>query len=202
MAKAHGDEHPYDTAHDSHGIALRIKEAAREVGRPVFFAVMIIIIVFAPLFSLEGLEGVEGKLFQPMAISIVLAMLASLLVALVVVPALATYFFTHGVKHKDGFVMPPLTALYRKALPVAQQQRKMVVTVALGLFLGSLALFVSGHRIRTRAGGGHTEYKNHAGTVIQSGYGACCRGKTGSCITDLSRGDLCDQPGGPAGNRG
>ena len=135
--QAPGDEHPYDSAADSHGIALRIKEAACEVGRPVFFAVMIIIIVFAPLFSLEG---VEGKLFQPMAISIVLAMLASLLVALVVVPALATYFFTRGVKHRDGFVMPPLVALYRKTLPLAQRHRSRVVTAALGLLLGSLAL--------------------------------------------------------------
>lgn len=83
--RASGSERPFDAAHDRHGMALRIQEAAREVGRPVFFAVLIIIIVFAPLFSLEG---VEGKLFQPMAISIVLAMFASLLVALIVVPAL------------------------------------------------------------------------------------------------------------------
>jgi len=135
--QAPGDDHPYDSAHDDHGIALRIKEAAREVGRPVFFAVLIIIIVFAPLFSLEG---VEGKLFQPMAISIVLAMMASLLVALVVVPALATYLFTKGVEHKEGYVMPPLTKLYRKALPWAQAKRKVVVLSALGLFIGSLAL--------------------------------------------------------------
>ncbi len=135
--QAVGDSHPYDSAHDDHGMALRIKEAAREVGRPVFFAVLIIIIVFAPLFSLEG---VEGKLFHPMAISIVLAMMASLLVALVVVPALATYLFTHGVQHKEGYVMPPLEKLYRKALPWAQEKRKRVVTSALGLFIGSLLL--------------------------------------------------------------
>lgn len=137
QTQALGDEHPYDSAHDSHGIALRITEAAREVGRPVFFAVLIIIIVFAPLFSLEG---VEGKLFQPMAISIVLAMVASLLVALVVVPALATYLFTHGVEHKNGYVMPPLERLYRKALPWAQIRRKAVISGALGLFIGSLVL--------------------------------------------------------------
>ncbi|MCW9025481.1 MAG: efflux RND transporter permease subunit, partial [Gammaproteobacteria bacterium] len=105
---ATGTEHPFDAAHDSHGIGLRIKEAAKEVGRPVFYAVMIIIIVFAPLFTLEG---VEGKLFQPMAISIVLAMLASLLVALVVVPALATYMFKSGVEEKESFIMKPLEKL-------------------------------------------------------------------------------------------
>ena len=69
---------PYDASHDHHGIPLRIQEAAREVGRPVFYAVIIIIVVFAPLFALEG---VEGKLFQPMAVSIVLAMLTLLVVA-------------------------------------------------------------------------------------------------------------------------
>ncbi|HED18809.1 MAG TPA: efflux RND transporter permease subunit, partial [Gammaproteobacteria bacterium] len=134
---APGDEHPYDADHDEHGIALRIQESAREVGRPVFFAVLIIIIVFAPLFSLEG---VEGKLFQPMAISIVLAMLASLMVALMVVPALATYLFTRGVKHRDSPVMKPLEKFYRRALPWAQQHRNTVVVSALLLFLSSLAL--------------------------------------------------------------
>jgi len=134
---APGDEHPYDAEHDRHGMALRIQQAAREVGRPVFFAVLIIIIVFAPLFSLEG---VEGKLFQPMAISIVLAMMASLMVALIVVPALATYLFTHGVKHKNSPVMQPLERLYKNALPWAQRQRTKVILMAVSLFIASLVL--------------------------------------------------------------
>ena len=135
--RASGEAHPYDAAHDRQGIALRIQEAAREVGRPVFFAVMIIIIVFAPLFSLQG---VEGKLFQPMAISIVLAMLASLFVALIVVPALATYFFRRGVKHKESFIMRPLSQAYRVALNAALARRKRVVFGAVALFAASLAL--------------------------------------------------------------
>ena len=132
-----GVETPYDAEHDASGIALRIQEAAREVGRPVFFAVLIIIIVFAPLFSLEG---VEGKLFQPMAISIVFAMLASLLVALIVVPALATYLFKAGVKEKVSPVMRPLEALYRKLLKGALNRRGLVVSVAVGLLAASLLL--------------------------------------------------------------
>lgn len=126
-----------DAEHDSHGISLRILEAAKEVGRPVFFAVMIIVIVFAPLFSLEG---VEGKLFQPMAISIVLAMLASLLVALVMVPALTTYFFKHGVKHKDNILTRALDASYRRLLNGALQWRFGVVGTALALLVGALLL--------------------------------------------------------------
>jgi cobalt-zinc-cadmium resistance protein CzcA len=135
--RAAGEDDPVDAEHDNHGINLRIQEAAREVGRPVFFAVMIIIIVFAPLFTLQG---VEGKLFQPMAISIVLAMLASLLVALVVVPALSTYFFRQGVKHRDSLLMRPLSRLYERALTGALSRRKQVVASAVMLFAGTLAL--------------------------------------------------------------
>ena len=135
--RASGEEDPFDAAHDSHGIALRIQESAREVGRPVFFAVLIIVIVFAPLFSLEG---VEGKLFQPMAVSIVLAMLASLLVALIVVPALATWLFSHGVKHKESMIMRPLSQAYRVVLRGALARRRLVVASAIVLFAGSLAL--------------------------------------------------------------
>ena len=134
---APGDPDPFYAAHDRRGIPLRINQAAREVGRPVFFAVMIIIIVFAPLFTLEG---VESKLFQPMAISIVLAMLASLLVALLVVPALATYMFQRGVKFKESPVLKPLDILYRKLLTLALKQRKMVAGTALAMFVGTLAL--------------------------------------------------------------
>jgi len=135
--QAPGDEHPYDSAHDDHGMVMRIREAAKEVGRPVFFAVMIITIVFAPLFSLEG---VEGKLFQPMAISIVLAMLASLLVALMVVPALASYLFTKGVKEKYNPIFAPIEKQYRKILDRALAHRTRVVIIAVGLFIGSLVI--------------------------------------------------------------
>ena len=135
--RAAGEKHPYDAGHDRHGIALRIQESAREVGRPVFFAVLIIVIVFAPLFSLEG---VEGKLFQPMAVSIVLAMLASLLIALMVVPALATYLFRRGVKHKESRIMRPLSQTYRVVLRGALARRRRVVAGAVVLFAGSLAL--------------------------------------------------------------
>jgi len=134
---APGSPHPYDAEHDRHGMALRIQEAAREVGRPVFYAVLIIIIVFAPLFTLEG---VEGKLFQPMAQSIVLAMLASLGVALVIVPALASYFFRHAIVERESPLMKPLVRSYRKTLRWAQGHRGMVVASALGLLVLSLIM--------------------------------------------------------------
>lgn len=120
-----------------HGISLRIQEAAREIARPVFFAVLIIIVVFAPLFSLEG---VEGKLFKPMAVSIVLAMLASLFVAMMVIPALATYLFKSGIKHRQSPVFRPIKRFYQKALTKALKYPKQVIMTAITLFLISLAL--------------------------------------------------------------
>ncbi|BAO44386.1 efflux RND transporter permease subunit [Thiolapillus brandeum] len=131
------DPDPYDASHDHFGIPLRIQEAAREVGRPIFYAVIIIIVVFAPLFTLEG---VEGKLFQPMAISIVLAMITSLVVALVVIPALATYSFRRAVKHRESPLFRPLEWLYQNTLGFALRARWLVVVVALSLLVGALAL--------------------------------------------------------------
>ena len=128
---------PHHSAANHNGIALRIQEAAREIARPVFFAVLIIIVVFAPIFSLQG---VEGKLFHPMAQSIVFAMIASLIVALIVIPALATYFFRRGLKHKDSFVFRPIDKSYRKILAKALQKPKTVIASALILFVIAIGL--------------------------------------------------------------
>lgn len=128
---------PYGVNQDRHSMALRIQEAAREVARPVFFAVLIIIVVFAPLFSLQG---VEGKLFHPMAQSIVFAMITSLLVAMIVIPALATYFYRHAVKEKESFVLRPLQAFYRKTLAKALQRPKTIIAGSVALLILALAL--------------------------------------------------------------
>ena len=121
------DVDPVDAAHDRHGIALRLQEAGKEVARPIFFATAIILVVFMPLFSFEG---VAAKLFQPMAISIMLAMLSAVLVALIIVPALATYLFRRGVRQRESFVLKPLDLLYRKGLAWAMGHSKVVVGVA------------------------------------------------------------------------
>ncbi len=122
---------------ESHPVALRIQEAAREVSRSVFFAVLIIIVVFTPLFSLQG---VEGKLFSPMAISIVLGMLASLLVAMMAIPALATYFFKKDVRHRESPLLPPLVKRYQWLLTKALTRPKSIMLSAVGLFLLSLCI--------------------------------------------------------------
>lgn len=135
---SHGEgSEPETLDTEPHALRLRIQEAAKEVGRPVFFAVLIIIVVFAPLFSLEG---VEGKLFQPMAISIVLAMVASLFVALVVVPALATYAFSRPVRHRESPIFRPIEILYTWVLAKALRNRMAVTLMSLMIFAASIAV--------------------------------------------------------------
>jgi heavy metal efflux system protein len=131
-----GGEDPYDVEQDK-DVGLRIQVAAREVAKPVFFAVTIILVVFAPLFSLEG---VEGKLFQPMAVSIMIAMAASLVVSLVVVPALASYFFRRGFKAKTSPLVSVLEKAYRFTLGKAMKRKPWVLGSAAGLLLGALLL--------------------------------------------------------------
>lgn len=131
------DADPHDAAHDRRGIPLRIQIAAREVGRPVFYAVAIVVVVFTPLFSLQG---VEGKLFQPMAVSIVLAMLTSLLVALIAIPALASFIFSQGIKARTSPILAPLEWLYRRLLRLALKARWLVVILSAGLLALALTL--------------------------------------------------------------
>ncbi|UUO24503.1 efflux RND transporter permease subunit [Colwellia sp. M166] len=132
----HDSENPFDVEKDT-DVSLRIQIAAREVAKPVFFAVTIIMVVFAPLFSLEG---VEGKLFQPMAISIMIAMVASLAVSLIVVPALASYLFQRGFKARTSPIVSLLENIYRISLTKAMNAKKVVLMGAGVLLVGTLFL--------------------------------------------------------------
>jgi len=115
-----------------------IREAALEVGRPVAFAVGIIIIVYLPILTLEG---VEGKMFLPMATTVVFALLGSLVLALTLMPVLATFFLA-GVKPKhDTWLMRRLEGIYRPVLHRAQGHPKKVLGAALALFAGAVLVF-------------------------------------------------------------
>lgn len=131
------DPDPQAAELDNHGIKLRVKEAANEVARPVFFAAMIILVVFMPLFSFQG---VEAKLFEPMAISIMLAIVSAVFVAIMVVPALASYFFSRGIKPRENKLLKPLDNGYKKLLTRALAGKKVVITLASVLFVGALLL--------------------------------------------------------------
>jgi cobalt-zinc-cadmium resistance protein CzcA len=109
-------------------LAHRVREAAQEVGQPVFFAVLIIIVVFLPLFTLEG---VEGKLFSPMAFTIAFAMMGSLVVALTIVPVLSVFMLRGKLSEKDSFLVRFLKAIYRPALGWTVRHPWIVTGVAL-----------------------------------------------------------------------
>jgi cobalt-zinc-cadmium resistance protein CzcA len=142
-ARAEGESDPHHADEDGQGegsragIAMRVMLAAKEVASPIFFATAIIIVVFAPLFALEG---VEGKLFQPMAVSIILAMISALLVALIAVPALAVYLFKHGVRFRESALLKPIESGYRKLLTQTMANPKVVLLTAITMFGISMAL--------------------------------------------------------------
>ncbi len=114
-----------------------ILQAAREVGRPIVFAISIIIIVFLPLFTLQE---VEGKLFSPMAFTISFAMLGSLIFSLTLVPVLCTYFFKNGIKEKTNVIVGFLQALYVPLLEKVISRKKIVTAAAVLLLIASLGL--------------------------------------------------------------
>ncbi|MDP3857755.1 MAG: CusA/CzcA family heavy metal efflux RND transporter [Stagnimonas sp.] len=114
-----------------------VLEAAREVANPIAFAIMIIIVVFLPLFSLTGLEG---KLFKPMALTITFAMAGSLLLSLTLVPVLAALILKPK-EEKDTWLVRRAKGIYLPLLDKALERKKLVVGIALALLVGSLALF-------------------------------------------------------------
>ncbi|MEH6548386.1 MAG: CusA/CzcA family heavy metal efflux RND transporter [Pseudomonadales bacterium] len=128
---------PYDEEPNETGVPLRLKQAGKEVARPVFFAASIILVVFMPLFSFEG---VEAKLFHPMAISIVLAIVSAILVALIVVPAMATYLFKKGIRERESIILRPLDRWYRKGLAIAIDRKKIVIGLSFMLLATAVAL--------------------------------------------------------------
>ena len=114
-----------------------VLEAAREVANPIAFAILIIIVVFLPLFSLTGLEG---KLFKPMALTITFAMAGSLLLSLTLVPVLAALILKPK-EEKDTWLVRGAKKLYLPLLDWALDRKKLVVGAALLLLAGALALF-------------------------------------------------------------
>ncbi len=111
--------------------------AAREVANPIAFAIMIIIVVFLPLFALEGLEG---KLFKPMAFNISFAMAGSLLLTLTLIPVLAALILKPK-EERDTWLVRVIKARYLPFLAWSLANKKTVVGIAAGLLVASLALF-------------------------------------------------------------
>lgn len=113
-----------------------ILAAAREVARPVAFSVGIITLVYLPIL---GLTGIEGKMFRPMALTVVFALVGSLVVSLVVMPVLASLFL-RGAEEKQTVVTRLAHRAYTPLLARVIRRPHLTAVVAAGAFLASMAL--------------------------------------------------------------
>ncbi|MBC8205940.1 MAG: efflux RND transporter permease subunit [Kiritimatiellaeota bacterium] len=114
-----------------------ILDAAREVSRPVFFSIAIIIMVFLPIYTLQG---VEGKMFTPMAFTITFALLGSMVTALILSPVLSYWLVKQG-EHKESRLVEKLKNVYRPLLKRTQRRRGLVVICSMIAFVASLMVF-------------------------------------------------------------
>jgi cobalt-zinc-cadmium resistance protein CzcA len=118
-----------------------IREAVHEVQRPVFYAIAIIMTAYVPIFTLQR---VEGKLFRPMAWTVVFALVGALIFSMLVAPAMADLLFHSGVKEWKNPVMEFLKTRYRRAVGFAVQKRRYTVAAAGIVFLLVIYLGFSG----------------------------------------------------------
>ena len=126
---------------DTHTVAQKIRDAAHEVLRPVFFARGIIIASYLPIFTLQA---VEGRLFKPMAWTVCFALIGAVLFAIVVAPVLAILLFRNGAKEWQNPIMMWLTRHYRTAVRSAIVHRNFTVGVSTVLFAIGVYLTVGG----------------------------------------------------------
>jgi cobalt-zinc-cadmium resistance protein CzcA len=125
-------------ANSSERPELTILEACKEVGRPVVFAVAIIMIVYLPILSLTG---IEGKMFKPMALTVVFALVGSLILSLTYVPAAMTYLLRGPVSERESFIIRFVKRHYRPALAYIMRRRSSSLAVATSLIVLSFAIF-------------------------------------------------------------
>lgn len=115
-----------------------VLNAAKEVGTPTFFGVFVITIVYLPILSLTG---VEGKMFTPMAWTVIFALIGALILALTLMPVLCSYLLSGKITEKDNFAILWMKSLYRPCLEFALRSRWIVAGASVGLFLLSLIIF-------------------------------------------------------------
>jgi cobalt-zinc-cadmium resistance protein CzcA len=130
----HLSEHPSGSSVSRSSIVLT---AAKEVAQPVLFGILIIILVFLPILSLQGMEG---KMFKPLAYTIMIALLVSLLLSLTLSPALCSMALTRG-SEEDPWLLRKAKQGYAPSLSWALTHRRIVLSVAVAMLGASLALF-------------------------------------------------------------
>lgn len=109
-------------------------EATREVIRPAMFGMFIVTIVYLPIFTLTG---VEGKMFHPMAITVIIALVSAMILSITFVPACIALFFKETVEEKESVIMRVASRFYQPVLVMAVKFRCLVVCFAVVLVLVS-----------------------------------------------------------------
>ena len=109
--------------------------ATKEVMRPALFGVFIITAVYLPIFSLSG---VEGKMFHPMALTVIIALASAMLLSVTFVPACVALLFRNGVEEKENRAMIGLRNGYQRLVKKAVDLRMVVVSLAVFVVLGSM----------------------------------------------------------------
>ena len=112
--------------------------ASKQVAHPMFFGVVIITIVYIPILALTG---IEGKMFHPMAVTVMLALTGALVLALTLMPVLCSFLLRGRIGEGDNFVIRAAKNIYEPLLRVALAARWIVVMAAIAVFAGSLWLF-------------------------------------------------------------
>ncbi len=111
-----------------------VADAVIEVRQPTMFGELIIMIVYLPILTLSG---IEGKLFRPMALTVVFALLGSMALSLTLMPVLASLFLPKAKHHGDNRIVRGLRALYRPAVRFALARPKSIIAGALFALLGA-----------------------------------------------------------------
>src|SRR5213595_945736 len=112
--------------------------ASKQVAHPMFFGVVIITIVYIPILALTG---IEGKMFHPMAVTVMLALTGALILALTLMPVLCSFLLRGRIGEGDNVIIRAAKNIYGPLLHVARAARWLVVIAAIAVFAGSLWLF-------------------------------------------------------------
>src|SRR5207247_8821624 len=101
-----------------------VLDASKQVGNPMFFGVLIITLVYVPILALTG---IEGKMFHPMAVTVMLALTGALILALTLMPVLCSLLLRGRVGEGDNFIIRAAKATYEPMLRIALASRWLVV---------------------------------------------------------------------------
>src|SRR6266487_4344106 len=131
-------QHQLDRALTKEERLYTVLAASKQVGTPMFFGVLIIAIVYLPILALSG---IEGKMFHPMALTVMLALGGSLVLALTLMPALCSFFLRRNIAERENAIIRAIKRIYSPILRLSLRLRWLVVLAAAALFGLAILIF-------------------------------------------------------------